>query len=77
MAEKNNEQIAKEFTPEEIENLKSLLREKEHIDKIVENDRRLRWFYASLRIWAGWTLAVVVGLYTIYDIILKLLKGSH
>lgn len=48
---------ARQFTPAE----RRLLR------KLIENDERVAWMWSSLRVWASWISAFVIGTYAVYQ----------
>lgn len=50
---------ARQFTPAE----RSALR------KMMESDERVAWMWSSLRVWASWISAFVIGTYAIYQTI--------
>lgn len=49
------------LTPEETAELR----------RIIEMEKRTRWFWATVRTWAAWISAAVVGMYAVGDILMK------
>lgn len=47
------------LTPEEIAKIR----------KLMESDDRVTWFWSSVRIWAGWISAAIIGFYGVYQAI--------
>ena len=44
--------------------------------KIIHDQERMDWLWASLRIWTGWVTGGIVGAYALYEVILKFLKKA-
>ena len=49
--------------------------ENRKIRKILRDQERMEWFWASARIWIGWIAAGVASIYAAKDWINKLLKA--
>ena len=49
--------------------------ENRKIRKILRDQERMEWFWASARIWIGWVLAGAASIYAGKDWINKLLKA--
>lgn len=41
--------------------------ERKAIRKMLENDARVSWLWASARVWAGWISAFTVGAFAIHQ----------
>lgn len=50
--------------------------ERKAIRKIVRDQARMDWLWATLRIWGGWISAGIVGAYGLYEIALRFLKKA-
>lgn len=50
--------------------------ERKAIRKIVRDQARMDWLWATLRIWSRWAAASIVGAYAVYEVVLKFLKKS-
>jgi hypothetical protein len=48
--------------------------ERARIRRILRDDDRARWFWASLRIWGAYIGAAIVGIYTLQDPIMRMFK---
>jgi hypothetical protein len=46
----------------------------EAVRELIESDRRARWLWSSLRIWASWISGTLVALYAIWDQVEKFIK---
>jgi hypothetical protein len=49
--------------------------ENKKIRKIIRDQERMEWLWASARIWIGWVLAGVASIYAAKDWINKILKA--
>lgn len=43
--------------------------------KIIRDQERMDWLWASARIWVGWGTAGVAGIYAGWDIIVRVVKA--
>ena len=41
------------------------------IRRIIKTDDRMRWFRATVRIWAGWVSAIIGALWLGWDTVIK------
>jgi hypothetical protein len=48
--------------------------ERQAIRRIIRDQERMEWFWATLRIWAGWISAAVIGTYAMYEVSIKFFK---
>lgn len=68
--------MSESLSEEEIRALKKLAKSAEAIQAIVESEARVAWLWASARIIATWVSAAIVGAYALYEIGIKVLRGS-
>jgi hypothetical protein len=47
--------------------------ERKEIRALLEHEKRVKWFYASARIWIGWAIGAPVALLAAYQAIAKFL----
>jgi hypothetical protein len=48
--------------------------EVKQIRRIIRDEDRMRWLWATVRIWSAWLSAGIVGAYGLYEIGMKFLK---
>ena len=46
------------------------------IRAIIESDSRAKWLWASIRTWATWVAAVVLGITVGWDSLVKLVRAA-
>jgi len=50
--------------------------ERKAIRRIVRDQARMDWLWATLRIWAKWASATILGAYALYEIFLRFFKKA-
>lgn len=50
-------------------------RENQKFRKIIQDQERMDWFWASLRIWGGWGVAIVGSMYAAKEYVVKVFKA--
>lgn len=50
--------------------------ERRILRKMIENEARVQWFWGTVRVWAGWISAAIVGSWAIIEIVGKVWKRS-
>jgi hypothetical protein len=45
--------------------------ERKALRRIMLNQKRMEWLWASLRIWVGWISAAIIGAYATYEAIVN------
>jgi len=48
--------------------------ERKEIRRLLESQERAEWLWQSVRVWATWISAAVVGAYAMSDAVMKLFK---
>lgn len=46
------------------------------IRRVVRDQQRMDWLWATLRVWVGWAVAISTAVYAAYDPILRMLKAG-
>ena len=46
-------------------------KERKRIRRIVRDQQRMDWMWATLRIWTGWLSAAIIGAYAPYEALVK------
>ena len=49
--------------------------EVKELRKLLESDRRVRWFWSSMRIWSMWVLGILTAIYMLREWISKAFKA--
>ena len=50
--------------------------ERKIIRKMIENEERVQWFWGSVRVWAGWISAAIIGAWAVVEILSKIWKRA-
>lgn len=50
--------------------------ENKKLRRIIRDEDRMRWFWATVRLWAGWTAAALAGIYASYQFLAHFIKVS-
>lgn len=45
------------------------------IRKIIRDDARMAWLWATLRVWAGWATAAGAAIYAVYEPAVRAIKA--
>lgn len=50
--------------------------ERRSLRRMIENEERIQWFWGSVRVWAGWISAIIIGTWSIVEIGTKIWKRT-
>lgn len=65
--------MAEKLNQKEIKEVKDLVEMKPEIDEVVEGHKFRKLLWKTLRIWGGYIVAAIVGLYSIFEVVAKFL----
>ena len=51
-------------------------REIRTIRRIIRDQERMDWLWATLRIWAGWGVAIAVALYGAWEVLVRIARAT-
>lgn len=49
--------------------------ERQELRRLLEQERRMRWLWSTIRIWLGWISGAVVGGYAVYQAVKDAASG--
>jgi hypothetical protein len=47
-----------------------------YVRKMMRDDQRISWLWATLRVWVGWATAAGAFLYTVYEPLIRAIKAA-
>jgi F0F1-type ATP synthase delta subunit len=50
--------------------------ERRKLRKLIENEERVQWFWASVRVWASWISGAIIGAWALVEIAGKIWKRT-
>lgn len=50
--------------------------ERKALRRLIESEDRIQWFWGSVRVWAGWISAAIIGAWSIVEIGTKIWKRT-
>lgn len=50
--------------------------ERKALRRLIENEERLQWFWGSVRVWAGWISAAIIGAWALIEVAGKVWKRA-
>jgi hypothetical protein len=50
--------------------------ERKTLRRMMENEERIQWFWGSVRVWAGWISAAIIGAWAVVEIGTKIWKRT-
>ena len=48
--------------------------ERKAVRKIMRDQARMDWAWATMRIWVGWVAGSIIGTYAVYEVVLKFVR---